>query len=143
MERRQSFAGLSGADVLRREVEMAKKNKIPKKIVGVKIPKVLRKNALLKGLIGSPTGRQIVADALVAAAGAAAAALVAAKATGKGGVRGAAKTALHAGEEGTHVVQKALKDAVEAMTEVLRNAAQAAMGDDETESGHKRPARTH
>jgi hypothetical protein len=119
------------------------KNKIPKKIAGVKIPKVLRKNALLKGLLGSAAGRQIVADALVAAAGAAAAALVASQVVRKGGVGKAAQDAVHAGKEGTDIVEKALKEAAVAMKEVLSNAAQAALGgNDEPQPKHRRSAGT-
>lgn len=54
---------------------MAKKSKGPKKIAGVKVPKTVRKSAITT-LFESELGRQILADALIAAAGAAAAALV-------------------------------------------------------------------
>jgi hypothetical protein len=105
---------------------MAKK-KIPKKIAGFKIPKVLRKNSLLKSLVGTAGGRQLVAEALVAAAGAAAAALVASQSTeghGKGG-----KSALVNGsEDGLEAVQRALKEGVAALTDVLGKAAQSAIG---------------
>jgi hypothetical protein len=105
---------------------MAKK-KIPKKIAGFKIPKVLRKNSLLKSLLGTAGGRQIVADALVAAAGAAAAALVAYQATG--GTGGRRKTSIaEASEDGLDAVQRALKDAAAALTNVLGSAAQSALG---------------
>ncbi|NNC00968.1 hypothetical protein HI113_44735, partial [Corallococcus exiguus] len=49
------------------------KTKLPKEIAGVKIPKALREGDWMDNLLGSETGRQILADALVAAAGAAAA----------------------------------------------------------------------
>ena len=58
---------------------MAKKGKakLPKQVAGVKVPKRLRKSGKsFAGLFKSPLGREILADALVAAAGAAAAALV-------------------------------------------------------------------
>ncbi|MDR9776891.1 hypothetical protein RJJ65_30405 [Rhizobium hidalgonense] len=55
---------------------MAKKNSIPKKIAGYKVPKALRKSSLINGLLGSDIGRGILANALTAAAGAAAAVLV-------------------------------------------------------------------
>ena len=51
---------------------MARRNKVPKKIAGVRVPKVFRKSSLLKGLLNTPAGRKLVAEALVAAAGAAA-----------------------------------------------------------------------
>jgi len=58
---------------------MAKKTKksvkIPKSVMGVKVPKALRKASVVQSLLQNPLGRAILADALVAAAGAAAAAL--------------------------------------------------------------------
>jgi hypothetical protein len=51
------------------------KSKLPKKVGGVSVPKMLRKNPLV-ALFDSPQGREILADALLAAAGAAAAVLV-------------------------------------------------------------------
>jgi hypothetical protein len=52
-----------------------KKSKRSKSAAGVKVPKALRKSGVLAALIDSPLGRQILADVLVASAGAAAAAL--------------------------------------------------------------------
>ena len=54
---------------------MGRKNAIPKKIAGYKVPKSLRKSRLLKHLLRSPLGREILANALTAGAGAAAAAM--------------------------------------------------------------------
>ena len=45
---------------------------LPKRIAGFKVPKGLRKSMMVKGLLGNDLGRQIVADAIVARAGAAA-----------------------------------------------------------------------
>jgi hypothetical protein len=62
---------------------MAKKAKskkadaLPKSIAGVKVPKAVRKSSALGTLFNSELGREILADALLAAAGAAAAALYA------------------------------------------------------------------
>ena len=55
---------------------MAKSNtlKLPKKIAGVKVPKVLRHGTITE-FLNSPVGRAVLAEALVAAAAAAAAAL--------------------------------------------------------------------
>ena len=50
--------------------------KVPKALGGVKIPKALRNLGSLDAVLASPLARQILADVLVAAAGAAAAALV-------------------------------------------------------------------
>ena len=53
---------------------MAKKKlKVPKKIGGFKIPKQVRKSGAAKWALSTPLGRNILADVLVAAAGAAAA----------------------------------------------------------------------
>lgn len=54
---------------------MATKVKVPKSIAGVRVPKRLRKSKTLESLLKDPLARTVVADALVAAAGAAAAAL--------------------------------------------------------------------
>jgi hypothetical protein len=59
---------------------------LPKKVAGVKVPKAVRKSGSLASLFNSQLGREILADALIAAAGAAAAALTrtrAAKDTGR------------------------------------------------------------
>jgi hypothetical protein len=55
---------------------MAKKNKIPKKVAGFKVPKSVRKSPVVAGLLGSETGRKILGDALMAGAAAAAAILI-------------------------------------------------------------------
>ena len=47
-----------------------KKNKLPKRIAGVKIPKAIRKGPLAD-FIGSPRGRAIIAEVLMAVGGAA------------------------------------------------------------------------
>jgi hypothetical protein len=116
---------------------MPKKNKIPKKIAGVKIPKILRKDSLIKSLLNSPTGRQIIANALVAAAGAAASALLA-------GSQGASKASANGHEDAGKIAKRALQSAAGALTDALSSAAKSAMGADE-EPPHKqqRLARTH
>jgi hypothetical protein len=52
-----------------------KKSSVPKKVAGVKVPKAVRESKSLSTLLTSNLGREILADALIAAAGAAAAAL--------------------------------------------------------------------
>jgi hypothetical protein len=52
-----------------------KKTGVPKKLAGVKVPKAVRESKSLSTLLTSNLGREILADALIAAAGAAAAAL--------------------------------------------------------------------
>jgi hypothetical protein len=51
------------------------KSALPKKVAGVKVPKQVRESKSLATLLTSGLGREILADALIAAAGAAAAAL--------------------------------------------------------------------
>ena len=126
---------------------MAKKNRIPKKIAGIKIPKVMRRNSLIKGLLGSPAGRQVIAQALLAAASAAAAVLTAAKA-GDAKKAGEAKKAgaavAQAGEDGIKVAKRALKSAAVALTDSLGDSAKSALGLEDTRRKRQRPeSRTH
>jgi hypothetical protein len=58
---------------------------IPKKVAGVKVPKAVRESSSLSTLFNSALGREIIADALIAAAGAAAAALTRTRAAKKAG----------------------------------------------------------
>ena len=115
---------------------MAKKNRIPKKIAGIKIPKVLRRNSLIKGLLGSPTGRQVIAQALLAAASAAAAVLTAAKA---GEAKKAGAAVAHAGEDGIKVAKRALKSAASALSDSLGDSAKSALGLQDTRRKRQRP----
>ena len=72
---------------------MAKaKIRVPKAVADVSVPKRLRKAGLVKSILNHPLGRTILADVLVAAAGAAAAALNKHQASGAlGGHSGDAK----------------------------------------------------
>ena len=79
----------------------AAKSKLPKKVAGFKVPKALRKSGMLDTLVGTQTGRQLLADALIAAASAAAAVLVkrgadAAAPNGKNAGRSLMSDATHA-----------------------------------------------
>ncbi len=98
---------------------MAKKIKLPKKVAGYRVPKSVRKSTLLRALLNNPMGRDVLANALTAGAGAAAAVLVEnrediAKAGKKGAKKGVQAAAL-AGE--------AAQSAVNAMIGVVRDAA--------------------
>ena len=53
------------------------KNKIPKKFVGYKVPKSIRKSPVIKALLASDIGRNVLANAITAGAGAAATVLIA------------------------------------------------------------------
>lgn len=54
---------------------MAKKLKIPKSIGGFKVPKQIRKSAVVKAILRHPRSHEVLSAALIAAASAAAAAL--------------------------------------------------------------------
>ena len=112
---------------------MAKTLKIPKKIAGVKVPKVLRKSTLMRNLLGSEVGRRVVADALVAAASAAAAVLV-----NRADVRKAGAAVAHTSEDAAKVAKDALKSAAAAVTESLGNAAKVALGQDQPSRSKQR-----
>lgn len=97
---------------------------IPKKVAGVKVPKAVRESGTLSALFNSSLGREILADALIAAAGAAAAALTrsrtakdAAKDAGKA-VADAGSTAAAAGTDLTHTAAGAVATVV---TEAAKN----------------------
>jgi hypothetical protein len=120
------------------EVHLAKKknNKVPKRVAGVKLPKALRKSGLAKSLLGTRAGRQLLADALIAAAGAAAAVLVKDKGAEvkKGG--GAAVRA-------TGTVGKVVESAAGAVAEVVGNAARNVLpAASDNETGRKKSSRS-
>jgi hypothetical protein len=119
---------------------MAKKRKIPKKIVGIKVPKMLRKSWLMKSLLGTSLGRQILADALVAGAAAAAAALVAVSSDAE-----APKSVARAGKDGLKRAKRAVKDAADAMTNVIGDAAKQALADvqGKAEKAQDKPSTRH
>jgi hypothetical protein len=90
------------------ERAMAKdKVKVPKTVGGLKIPKSLRKSGTVNTLLNNDLGRKILADALIAAAGAAAAALVHRRPTG-------AQVA-HAGEAALDTGQRAMSGTADAV----------------------------
>lgn len=90
---------------------MAKKKvKIPKDVLGVKIPKAIRKSSVISSLLSNKAGRQMVAAALTAAASAAAGVLVSErKDVADAAEKGAKKTAKGAG-----IVGEALEQAFRA-----------------------------
>jgi hypothetical protein len=108
--------------------EMAK-DKVPKKMFGAKIPKSLRKSSVLQSLLGSPTGRQIIADALVAAAGAAALALTQSN-TGKKAGRAVADSGA--------IAKDALQSAASAASGVIAGAAKTMLGDHSEHKNRRR-----
>lgn len=97
---------------LNTEVLMAKKKtKIPKEVMGVKIPKSIRKSSVISGLLANKAGRQMVAAALTAAATAAAGVLVAER-----------KEVAHAAEKGAKKTVKGASIVGEAMEQAFKAA---------------------
>jgi hypothetical protein len=91
---------------------MAKsKVKVPKKIGGVRVPNAVRKSGTLKAFLNNPLGREILGEAIVAAAGAAAAALARHRPSGE--------QVAEAGE----ITAELVKQAVSAMPESVQSAA--------------------
>ncbi len=118
---------------------MAKKIKLPKKVAGYRVPKSVRKSKLLRALLNNPLGRDVLANALTAGAGAAAAVLVQNREevveTGKKGTKKAGKT----GVEVAALATEAAQSAANAMIEVVQNAATTILP--ETKQDAKRPKR--
>ncbi len=98
------------------------KDKLPKTIAGVKVPKAVRTSSLLDELLNSPLGREILAEALVAAAGAVATVLMK-KRPSAGQVANAGKTIVNTGAEATSATKDLAQTAVGAVTEVVADAA--------------------
>ena len=97
------------------------KGKVPKKVAGVKVPKALRKG-LVGSLLDNPRSREILADVLLAAAGAAAAALVKHRPTGRQ-VADAGEAAMDAGAGAVTATRDAVQGAAGAVGDVVAEAA--------------------
>jgi len=113
---------------------MAGKSKkvLPKRIAGFKVPKSLRKSRLLGSLLASPLGRQVVADALVAGAGAGAAVLVRERQE----VADAAGTGARKGARGMALATEALESAMSAMMGVVTDAARSMLPEEKPRKKH-------
>ena len=116
---------------------MAKSYKLPKKFLGIKIPKSLRDLAWLQTFLESDIGRRILAEAIVAAAAAASAALAGTQ-TETGATAG--KAVKKAGSKGKHLVKNVVQSAAGAATEVIGNAARSMLSN---ENGGKSRRTTH
>lgn len=108
---------------------MAKKtSKIPKKIVGVKIPKTLRKQSKgLAAMIDTPTGRALAAEVLIAIAGVLA------------GTKSGRKAAAHAVHEGADAATD-LRDAVGVVGSTIADATRKALTGSGEDEGERRDA---
>jgi hypothetical protein len=119
---------------------MAKTYQLPKKFLGVKIPKPLRNLGWLQTFLESDVGRRIMAEAIVAAAAAASAALAGTQ-TETGAKAG--KTVKTAGNKGRHLVRSVVQSAAGAATEVIGNAAKSIMPDMAHDEGKRRRSTAH
>ena len=122
---------------------MGKKKVIPKKIAGLKVPKRVRRSRLLTSLLKNSLGREVVAKALTAGAGAAAAVLVGerkeiADATGTGARRGAQTVALltEAVESAAEAVMGVVADAARSMVPRKKPARKSGKGAGEIDTRH-------
>jgi hypothetical protein len=88
-----------------------KKVKIPKEVMGMKIPKSIRNSSIISGLLANKAGRQMMAAALTAAATAAAGVLI-----------GERKDVAHAAEKGAKKTVKGAGIVGEAMEQAFRAA---------------------
>jgi hypothetical protein len=109
------------------------KNPIPKKVAGMKIPRSVRRSKTLRSLLSNKMGREIVASAITAGAGAAAAALV--RRRDDLGLKGEKRSPLG-------VVREAIGDGADAIMGVVADAARAVGPDRGTVrgTGRGRPA---
>jgi len=100
------------------------KTKVPKMIAGVKVPKTLRQSGWLDPLLANPQTREILADVLIAAAGAAAAALVKERPSMRQVADTGAAT-VGAGIEAGSAARDLVQEAASAAAGVIRDAAKA------------------
>lgn len=120
---------------------MARTYELPKKVLGVKIPKTLRNLDWLQSFLESDIGRRVVAEAIVAAAAAASAALIGTQ-TEAGAKAGEAVKAT--GSKGKRLVKDVLSSAAGAATEVIGSAAKSMLQDARKDNGGKaRRTTTH
>ncbi|MBM1174733.1 hypothetical protein [Microvirga arabica] len=103
---------------------MAKKSKakLPKTIAGVTVPKAVRTSGLLDELLNSQLGREILSEAIVAAAGAVASVLMK-KRPSADQVAEAGETIVKTGAETASATKDLAQTAAGAVTEVVADAA--------------------
>jgi hypothetical protein len=116
---------------------MAKnKVKVPKTVGGLKIPKSLRKSGAVTMFLNNDLGRNILADVLIAAAGAAAAALVQHRPTGAQ-VAHAGESALDTGQQAVSGTADAVQTATGTLGSVFTEAVQSIFPSDGTSKRSK------
>jgi hypothetical protein len=97
-----------------------KDNDVPKKVAGVKVPKAVRQSSSISTLFSSALGREILADALIAAAGAAAAALTRTRSAQQAG-HAVAEAGSNAASTASDAVQTASTAVAGVISEAARN----------------------
>jgi Pyruvate/2-oxoacid:ferredoxin oxidoreductase gamma subunit len=102
------------------------KKVLPKRIAGVKVPKRLRQSRLLRSLLRSPLGREILANALTAGAGAAASVLV----RNREEIAEAGEAGARKGRRTLGTVAEAMESAADAAMEVITEAARSMLPDE-------------
>ncbi|WP_426131890.1 hypothetical protein [Pararhizobium sp. PWRC1-1] len=113
------------------------KNRIPKKVAGYKVPKGIRKSSVIRALLASDIGRDVLANALTAAAGAAAAVLIAQREE----ISDATKKGARKGARALGIAGEAIRDAAQAAMEVVRDAAHSALPKKVRKAADKGPRR--
>jgi hypothetical protein len=110
---------------------MAKaKIKLPKAIAGMKVPKPLRKSAAVTSFLNDPLWRAVLADALVAAAGAAAATLAQHRPSGAQ-VAHAGEMAVDAGGRAATATADTIRSAVGSLGSVASEVVQSILHSDD------------
>ncbi|MXQ10270.1 hypothetical protein [Microvirga makkahensis] len=105
------------------------KAKVPKKVAGVKVPKALRNSDLVEALIQNETVRRILADALIAAAGAAAAVLTRKVAPSEESIAGAGETVVDTGSKAASATADLAGGVASALGRVVADAASSLLPD--------------
>lgn len=107
---------------------MGKKSKaVPKRVAGVKVPKALRRSRMLRTLLSSPVGRNMLANALTAGAGAAAAVLIEERQE----IIDAGRTGLKKGGRTIGIATEAVQSASNAAMEVIGDTARSMLPKDQ------------
>jgi len=113
------------------------KLKMPKKIAGYRVPKAIRKNPILKSMLSNKTGRDLLAKAIMAGAGAAAAVLVEERYE----IAGATKQGGRKGSRALGLVGEAVHRGSDAALDVVREAAASVLPKKAKKSAKENPQR--
>jgi hypothetical protein len=114
--------------------------KLPKTVAGVKVPKAIRESGIVAKFLNHPLGRQILADALVAAAGAAAAALVKHRPSARDAAR-AGEAVADKSADVANTTRELVQTAAGAVAEVVADAAKNILPASLTQADERQPRR--